>query len=98
MENLFEVAFFSIEGDNVLYRGLDSGKRYGEYYCPLFDEGISAMVAGYLSYPNRRYIVENDRLYLVEGERKTEVKVYRVERKYYWDFSGWEWIKHEIKN
>ncbi len=97
MENLFEVSFFSIEGDNIFFRGLDSGKKFGDYSCPLFDGMIAETAAIYLSIPNRKYVVEDDRLFLIEGKKKNEVKVYKIGDNYYWDFSGWKWVKHQIK-
>lgn len=97
MENLFDIAFFCLENDNVFFRGLDSGKKYGEYSCPLFEGMIARTAVAYLSIPNRKYVLEDEKLYLVEGSRKTEVKVYKIGRNYYWDFSGWHWVKHPIK-
>jgi len=96
MTNLKE-AFFCIEGDNVFFRGLDSEKMYGKYPCPLFDSGIARTAAGYLSTGNRYFTLIENRLYIVTANEMKEVDVYEVNGKHYWDFSGWHWIKYEIK-
>ena len=52
-------ALFGLEGDNILFRGLDTGRSWGEYDCPLFETVTAHIVAQYISIPRR--IIRYDR-------------------------------------
>lgn len=44
---------FGLEGDTIFFRGLDTGRDWNGYACPLFDTITSNIVARYISFPRR---------------------------------------------
>jgi len=94
-----EPAFFYLEKDNVLFRGLDSGNEFDGYACPLFDFEMSRTVARYLTTDSLNIIFEPElRTFVILcGARKTPLNCVAVNNHPFFYFGGWPWIKEELK-
>jgi len=89
---------FGIEGDNIMFRGLDTGRVWGEYACPLF-EGVTAhLVARYISTPRRNIRFNRAegtfQIYVAGDQNQYLLKKRKVDNVPYYDFGGTaRWVK-----
>ena len=86
-----ETMFF-LEGDNIFFRGLDVGKLWEGYECPLFDAWMSGTVARYISSENMsiNYDATVRAFILVKKDDKNKYVLlpYKYEERIFYDFGG----------
>lgn len=95
MEQAVKRGFFHLDGDNVFFRGIDSGKKFeGGYDCPLFNTDTGKMVAQYVSAGGLKIYYEDkmQAFVVMHGMKKTVLPVFEVEGERYFGFWGWPWI------
>ena len=94
MEQAVKKGFFHLDGDNVFFRGIDSGKKFEGYDCPLFDTGTGKMVAQYISKGGLKIYYEDkmQAFIVMHGMKKTALPVFEFEGERYFGFWGWSWI------
>ena len=97
MAQVIRNEFFSLENDNVYFRGVDSGKLFEGYRCPLFNFDMGKMVAKYLSTGGLSIIYDNKiNTFVVEqGTTTTALPSFEIESEKYFGFFGWMWTKEE---
>ena len=86
------VTFFLLEGDNVLFRGLDIGKEWEGYACPMFEQWMAKSVANYISTPNKRiFFNPGAKTYMLAkkgDENQYLLMAYHYNDTIYYDFGG----------
>ena len=94
----FPTTFFHLDGDNVYFKGYDSGRVFeGGYACPLFEVGMAKTVANYLSTTDFKIVFDKDKefFFIVQGGKKYLMAVYELNGVKVYDFAGWTWVKEE---
>jgi hypothetical protein len=103
MPEQLTIAWFCLEGDNVWFRGLDSGREIEGYACPLFDYTTAKMIAPYISTASCKVVwnVISGKFMLVTKKKTRELITYEIgnqeEKWFVFDFSGWPWQKTDFK-
>lgn len=95
--------FFAIKGDNVFFKGLDTGEDVGGVPHPLFDQWIGQSAAKYLSSDERKIAFDDELGTFVitrwNEMKRYPLKAYLFENKKYFDFGPLgEWERLETKN
>lgn len=95
---------FCLEGDNVYFRGLDAGRQWEGYECPLFNFWNAKTAARYISNSSVEVFFDKEQGAFIVSKRgdpnKYLLRMYKIEKEVYVDFGGtgrWKKIEKVTK-